>query len=94
MVPSRAFPLSLSLSLSSPLSHSATAHSRNETRGAHQNCVIMFARAFPKAKKKKTKKKRTKRKERQKVKTFLLIKLEEIFIETKKQRRKGPNKYY
>ena len=59
MVPSRAFPLSLSLSLSlfSTPTQASSSNERNETRGAQQICVIMFAKAFPKAKKKKTKKK-------------------------------------
>ena len=56
MVPSRAFPLSLSLSLFSTPTHASSSNERNETRGAQQICVIMFAKAFPKAKKKKTKK--------------------------------------
>ncbi len=57
MVPSRAFPLSLSLSLFSTPTQASSSNERNETRGAQQICVIMFA-AFPKAKKKKTKKKK------------------------------------
>ena len=57
MVPSRAFPLSLSLSLFSTPTQASSSNERNETRGAQQICVIMFAKAFPKAKKKKTKKK-------------------------------------
>ena len=57
MVPSRAFPPSLSLSLFSTPTQASSSNERNETRGAQQICVIMFAKAFPKAKKKKTKKK-------------------------------------
>jgi len=57
MVPSRAFPLSLSLSLFSTPTQASSSNERNETRGAQQICVIMFAKAFPKAKKKKKKKK-------------------------------------
>ena len=55
MVPSRAFPLSLSLSLFSTPTQASSSNERNETRGAQQICVIMFAKAFPKAKKKKKK---------------------------------------
>ena len=57
MVPSRAFPPSLSLSLFSTPTQASSSNERNETRGAQQICVIMFAKAFPKAKKKKKKKK-------------------------------------
>ncbi len=71
MVPSRAFPLSLSLSLFSTPTQASSSNERNETRGAQQICVIMFAKAFPKAKKKKKKTKKKKNEERQKVKTFL-----------------------
>ena len=61
MVPSRAFPLSLSLSLFSTPTQASSSNERNETRGAQQICVIMFAKAFPKAKKKKKKKNEEKR---------------------------------
>ena len=63
MVPSRAFPLSLSLSLFSTPTHASSSNERNETRGAQQICVIMFAKAFPKAKKKKKKTKKKKKNE-------------------------------
>ena len=49
--------LSLSLSLFSTPTQASSSNERNETRGAQQICVIMFAKAFPKAKKKKKKKK-------------------------------------
>tara|TARA_B100000073_G_scaffold292065_1_gene255250 strand:- start:1937 stop:2188 length:252 start_codon:yes stop_codon:yes gene_type:complete len=64
MVPSRAFPLSLSLSLFSTPTQASSSNERNETRGAQQICVIMFAKAFPKAKKKKTKTKKKKNEEK------------------------------
>ena len=48
---------SLSLSLFSTPTQASSSNERNETRGAQQICVIMFAKAFPKAKKKKKKKK-------------------------------------
>ena len=63
MVPSRAFPLSLSLSLFSTPTQASSSNERNETRGAQQICVIMFAKAFPKAKKKKKKTKKKKKNE-------------------------------
>ena len=63
MVPSRAFPLSLSLSLFSTPTQASSSNERNETRGAQQICVIMFAKAFPKAKKKKKKTEKKKKNE-------------------------------
>ena len=63
MVPSRAFPPSLSLSLFSTPTQASSSNERNETRGAQQICVIMFAKAFPKAKKKKKKTKKKKKNE-------------------------------
>ena len=53
----RSLSLSLSLSLFSTPTQASSSNERNETRGAQQICVIMFAKAFPKAKKKKKKKK-------------------------------------
>ena len=55
--------LSLSLSLFSTPTQASSSNERNETRGAQQICVIMFAKAFPKAKKKKKKTKKKKKNE-------------------------------
>ena len=55
--------VSLSLSLFFDTNTSVVVNERNETRGAQQICVIMFAKAFPKAKKKKKKTKKKKKNE-------------------------------